>query len=308
MARGDIFYEAWVEYPPTESRQGKKQTVHVVTRWAREDAEAKLSEFVASQTARGYPPARSWIEEKTVETDFEIPPLPAPRERYTAEAETLSQPGEWTQVRVHIQRDGTEIASFERNYGLLSAFEPFRQGGRDYALIAPYTATSVMDLETGVIIADEKPDSGGFCPVGFYVPDWHDVHDPSMIPSARYWSTDDEWPTGNFGFVWGCVWGDDTSWKIQHLDLSRITEGILVRDDRFGYVALATEPKIHPKRFITLWREDGKPKVRFRIELPFDLDTGAAEAESYEAIHHEGAKYQRTEWTNGETSGLEDGA
>lgn len=41
-----------------------------------------------------------------------------------------------------------------------------------------------------------------------------------------------------FGFVCGCIWGDDTSWKIEYLDLSRISEGILVRDDRFGYIEL----------------------------------------------------------------------
>lgn len=41
-----------------------------------------------------------------------------------------------------------------------------------------------------------------------------------------------------FGFVCGCVWGDDTSWKIQYLDLSRVSEGIITRDDRFGYIEL----------------------------------------------------------------------
>lgn len=41
-----------------------------------------------------------------------------------------------------------------------------------------------------------------------------------------------------FGFVCGCIWGDDTSWKIQFLDLSRISEGILTRDARFGYLEL----------------------------------------------------------------------
>ena len=33
----------------------------------------------------------------------------------------------------------------------------------------------------------------------------------------------------------------------------------------------------------------------------------SAEAESYEVIHHEGTKCQKTVWTNGETSGSEDG-
>lgn len=41
-----------------------------------------------------------------------------------------------------------------------------------------------------------------------------------------------------FGFVCGCIWGDDTSWKIQFLDLSRIRDGVLVRDARFGYLEM----------------------------------------------------------------------
>ena len=41
-----------------------------------------------------------------------------------------------------------------------------------------------------------------------------------------------------FGFVCGCVWGDDTSWKIQFLDLSRIQEGILVPIRDVGYLEL----------------------------------------------------------------------
>lgn len=41
------------------------------------------------------------------------------------------------------------------------------------------------------------------------------------------------------GFVAGCVWGDDSSWKVQRLDLSNfLTEGIK-RIDSFGYAELA---------------------------------------------------------------------
>ena len=94
MARGDLFYEAWVEYPRVDFyRTDEQRRVHVTARWAREEAEAKLAEFVASQTARGYAPERFWVEEKRVDTDFEIPPLPRPRDRYTVEAEPFSKPG-----------------------------------------------------------------------------------------------------------------------------------------------------------------------------------------------------------------------
>jgi hypothetical protein len=56
----------------------------------------------------------------------------------------------------------------------------------------------------------------------------------------------DEWYERNphetyyapFGFVAGCHWGDDCSWKIQYLDLSEAHKGKIKRDDRFGYIEL----------------------------------------------------------------------
>ena len=41
-----------------------------------------------------------------------------------------------------------------------------------------------------------------------------------------------------FGFVAGCVWGDDSSWKIQFLDLSEIQTGAIKRDARFGHIEM----------------------------------------------------------------------
>ena len=102
-----------------------------------------------------------------------------------------------------------------RGDGMLQTFEPFRQGDHVFALISThYTATSVMDLATGEIVAAEKPNAAGFCPVGFHVPDWWDRHDGTKLPGSMHWHpADDEWPTGDFGFVWGCIWGDDSSWN-----------------------------------------------------------------------------------------------
>jgi hypothetical protein len=41
---------------------------------------------------------------------------------------------------------------------MLQTCEPFRQGDRVFALVSPqYTATSVLDLHTGTIIASEEP-------------------------------------------------------------------------------------------------------------------------------------------------------
>lgn len=89
--------------------------------------------------------------------------------------------------------------------------------------------------------------------------------------------------------MWGCYWGDDTSWKVQYLDLSRVQQGIISRDDRFGYVELATAgfgPPLHLERlsepsasphFIRVSKHDGIAKVRFAVEMKFDLTSGKAE-------------------------------
>jgi hypothetical protein len=168
------------------------------------------------------------------------------------------------------------VTSYDRNYAMLQTFEPFRQGARFFALVAPdYTATSVLDLQTGQIIASEEPSPGGFCPVGFYVPDWWDVHDGTSLPGSMLWKTDNEWPSvGDFGFVWGCLWGDDSSWKVQYLDLSEVQQGRIRREERFGYLRLATRPDAIGREFIRLRSWEGNRKVEFALWETYDLTTG----------------------------------
>ena len=103
--------------------------------------------------------------------------------------------------------------------------------------------------------------------------------------------TDDEWPNGEFGFVWGCYWGDDSSWKVQYLDLSRVQQGVVRREERFGYVELATSGftspclsltpealgKISPPRFIAVSRHNGVAQVTFAVEMQFGLKSGRSE-------------------------------
>lgn len=214
------------------------------------------------------------IRPHVVTVDFVIPDLPKPRDRYVVEPSQIqNRPGTWNSLDVRVLRtdDDTEVASYLRNYAhMYRTFEPFRQGDKMFALVAPhYTCTSVLDLQTGEIIAEEPKDADGFCPVGFYVPDWWDVHDGSIIPGSEYWDEDDEWPTGEFGFVWGCQWGDDSSWKVQYLDLSNIQSGVIRRDERFGYQPLDTRGE--PWEFIRVWKE-GRTYVRFTVPKLFTLN------------------------------------
>jgi hypothetical protein len=46
------------------------------------------------------------------------------------------------------------------------------------------------------VIAMEPEPASGFCPVGFYVPDWWDMHSGTIIPGSESWDSDREWPTG----------------------------------------------------------------------------------------------------------------
>ncbi len=304
--RGDTVFRVYGVH------EGRDRDVHFGTFRTREEAESKIVALSAMEMhgknwAASYHDQGFAIREHSVETDFEIPTRPAPREKYVAKATDLVRDaGKWNATGVEVfRRSGTEpstmesIAKYERNYSMLQTFEPFRQGTRELALISrEYTKSAVMDLATGEVIAEEQETSpgNGFCPVGFYVPDWWDCHDATIIPGCPYWTIDKEWPIGHFGFVWGCYWGDDSSWKVQYLDLSRVSEGIVARDERFGYVELATtgyeSPCIlHPgdeqrlpvtsarPSFIGVGRRDGVTNVRFALELAFDLATGAMDEE-----------------------------
>jgi hypothetical protein len=257
-------------------------------RTERADAERLLAESQRGVAEAGGKNDRYWIEEIDTTGLFEIPSRPTPRERYSVRVTPRPErKGMVTTVDVHILDGQRVVASYHRNYDMLRTFEPFRQGDRDYALISPnYTATSVIDLQTGEIVASEEPDALGFCPVGFYVPDWWDVHpsrsphvvpghpedEPFMRPGTLGWEDEHEWPSrGDFGFVWGCIWGDDSSWKVQYLDLSEIRNGVIRREERFGYLKLAAFPQLDAPEFIQVWE---RCHVRFVVEKDFDLRTG----------------------------------
>jgi hypothetical protein len=80
-----------------------------------------------------------------------------------------------------------------------------------------------------------------------------------------------------FGFVAGCIWGDDSSWKIQYLDLSKVEKGILEREERFGYIELLEGIKLKDAiRLSGYIEESGNYKMFVRIKTmqSFELETG----------------------------------
>jgi hypothetical protein len=295
--RGDIVYRVYGLH------EGREKDYFFGAYRNRCEAEASVAELSAREMnggnwAKQYHNRGFVVREFIVDVDFEIPPRPKPRDKYfVTGAPKPNRPGTWDSTIVEVFRRGPsnehqKICEFVRHYTLLGTFEPFRQGNRDFALISrDYTRTAVVDLSTGSVIAEEVDEPGvhpgaGFCPVGFYVPDWWDIHDGSIIPGSESWNSDREWPRGDFGFVWGCVWGDDSSWKVQYLDLSRIQQGIVKREERFGYVELTTigfeNPCLsaelvkssRPPPFIRLSRYKGETDVTFAVDMIFGLDSG----------------------------------
>lgn len=183
------------------------------------------------------------------------------RDKYYVKAEQVeTKPGCWNTLHCNVYQrnekgESTLIGSYDRNYSVMyDAFEPFVKDGKDYALISTrYTGTSVLSLPDCKIIASEPDVGHGFCPTGFFVPfvAKDDSHDAEDVANRQEKGVEDyccvyettSKVIGHFGFVSGCVWGDDSSWKVQFLDLSDIEKGIIRRDARFGYVELLGDLK-----------------------------------------------------------------
>ena len=165
------------------------------------------------------------------------------------------RPGYWNTNIVKILKDGHEVAEYKRGYPshTKETFYPFLKNGKWYALIsADYTRTQIMDLETGKIIGGEEPSKNGFCPTEFYIPKRYKYSEDNLsfyvyetLNENEYYEEsniknaiigDEEYSP--FGFVSGCHWGDDHSWKIQMLDLSEADKGLIKRIDYFDYAEL----------------------------------------------------------------------
>lgn len=197
-----------------------------------------------------------------------------------------------------------QIGSYKRNHSsFMDTFHHFTINGKDLAVYSPdYTCTRIMSLPDCKDIGGEKSDSFGFCPTGYYIPSYVDFEMISdyragqkVEPYAHKFRVDEpdesslnaptEYINGSrrisgklyypFGFVSGCIWGDDSSWKIEFLDLSKADQGILVREQRFGYIELPAE--LNLKQAISICGGDDyeDPLIKIATESYYDFKTGA---------------------------------
>lgn len=164
-------------------------------------------------------------------------------------------PGIWSSTKVSIYRGDLLIGEYLRNYSNFAplTFYPFLIDTEWYALYsADYTATRVMKLHEDRIEdwCGEIGNSTGFCPVEFFVPRYNVYTDEQNIMcykidnellSIDESAIDKSLPKCvetiycNFGFLCGCIWGDDVNWKIRYIDLSKIALKELIITEKFGY-------------------------------------------------------------------------
>lgn len=233
-------------------------------------------------------------------------------------------PGAWNGVQVRVFRCEGEkkeqVGQYQRNYtDFFRTFCHFKVNDRDYALYSPdYTASRIMALPSCKDIGGEEPNAVGFCPVEFFVPRYIEREslgsDDTLL---RY--RENEPSTGDleheikkvtpldeksgqritvdkpshpvspllyypFGFVAGCIWGDDSSWKVQYLDLSKAEKGILKRDDRFGYIELPHSLSLREAIKLESYQGDSTKEwthhISIAVQTMFDLRTGKEADES----------------------------
>jgi hypothetical protein len=237
-------------------------------------------------------------------------------DRYKVKTVTRpNKPGQWNSLICEIYEDDKKIGEYLRNYSsLYNTFFPFKRNEQWYALYSKdYTATRVMTLPDCKDYCGEEADSFGFCPVNYYVPRYKRISyemkfdykagkkvDPYYdVLVDYYWDEkefqesidyhknnpeknlkfDSEWIYCPFGFVAGCVWGDDSSWKIQFIDLSKLNEKKITNTAKFGYIELPYNMDLKDSIDMRLWEEDCN-RIQIIHQDWYDLDKEVKENES----------------------------
>jgi hypothetical protein len=164
--------------------------------------------------------------------------------------------GVWNSLEVQIYMNGHPFGkTYVRDYpNFYRTFCHLKKHGRHFALYSPsYTFTRVMELfpdkNSWKDIGGESDMKNHFCPVDYHVPilkdlEFRNEYDPAKLPIDVKVTKNSHKEFYNltfepeFGFVSGCVWGDDSSWQIEYLDLTKIESGVISREARFGYISL----------------------------------------------------------------------
>jgi hypothetical protein len=191
-----------------------------------------------------------WQHEVTAEHTYEGTPFRMQVAKYPEDKK-----GHWPTSALLIFKGEKLLGGYRRLYPSYAkeTFAPFEWKGQWYALYsANYTCTRVLRLNEESLEdwCGEAPGGQGFCPTEFYAPQVYVIetdgdetwciNEPSMYDSydefaAEAQLTESPIRYTGFAFLAGCVWGDDSAWKLRYIDYSKVDERILSIDERFGY-------------------------------------------------------------------------
>lgn len=209
---------------------------------------------------------------------------------FAAEIEKIGEKGTWQKTRMGIYKDYVQIGEYVRTYPAFgeSTFHPFK--GKDdqwYALYsADYCYTRVMTLPDCKDIGGESEYKGHFCPVEYFIPTWQDhtyssdykagkkLEVPELVtfrinnPAEKDLThTPIQWY--DFAFVAGCIWGDDSSWKVQYIDLSDPYN--IKRIERFGYLELPGNQSLREAVDMAFYDPASYRNITFNTQLSFSM-------------------------------------
>lgn len=156
----------------------------------------------------------------------------------------------------------------------------------------PYPKNTSWNTEKWALKVEKQ--EGKYTSTMYYFPDNPDHPEPNeekkiayIAEKEKYAKENSEWYERNpiisqfakFGFVSGCVWGDDGSWKIQFLDLTKADQGIIVRDARFGYLELPVNVTLADAIdfYEDYYLNDPIEKFRVKIAVPVTYDLSGKE-------------------------------
>lgn len=149
----------------------------------------------------------------------------------------------WNSTLCEIYKGEEKIGEYKRSYHSFAnaTFFPFTHNGKDYALYSEnYTKIQLMSLPDckEITLKEEcQKQMANFCPTELYVPMWglSKYISNGEEREFQFWINDIEDIKENgekckYGYshlasALGCVWGDDSSWKLMLIDLRKIEEG-----------------------------------------------------------------------------------
>ena len=131
-----------------------------------------------------------------------------------------------------------KIGEFIRHYPNYTedTFVPFIINNKEYALYSSnYTTIEIMELPSCKKVELTKEsieDLAHFCPVKAFIPKIVKCVDSNFVYNnfenidiSEFGDDFVEIYDMSFAFISGCVWGDDSSWKLNILDFTKLSEG-----------------------------------------------------------------------------------